>query len=208
MRQNQARYCGWYSLFLLMVWANPLGVSLSWAQFPVPSQWQGEISGQVHGTFFRIPVTLALSSPISGEQNPFHVFIGAGETDQFGHVTLSSAIQVNTRHGLVTLKYLSVTTQDTRFSAHLTQDHTTEAAKINGFSGPNVSAAEVSTLMKDVLRNAWGSSEMFGFSVGTRLVAEQRGHELWGTLAGSGRSCTGTSSEVFYQAQFKAVRMK
>ncbi|MGD9947872.1 MAG: hypothetical protein AB7U29_05260 [Desulfobulbus sp.] len=208
MRQIQVRYFRLFCLFFLMIWAGPLTVTELWAQIPVPSRWQGEISGEVHGVAFNLPISLELSPPIAGEQNPFHVFVGTGEADQVGNVYLSSAVRVNTSQGPVTLQYLSVSAQDARFSVNLTQNHGAEAAKVNGFSGPNVSADQASNLMKDVLRSAWGASEMFGFTVGAEVEVEQRGNELVGSLAGSGRSYTGTSTDVIYRAQFKAVRVK
>lgn len=197
----------WF-VFVLLVAMGLVPVTPSWAQFQVPGRWQGEILGQVHGMAFQLPVTIELSPSIEGERNPFHVFIGGGETNQPGQVSVTSALRINTANGPVTLQYLSVVVRNDRFSASLTQTHGAEAAKINGFSGPNVSAEQASNLMKDVLRSAWGAAEMFGFAAGMQIEVEQQGNLLQGTIAGHGSSYTGTSGDVGYQARFKAQRVR
>lgn len=191
-------------LIFLIVFTGPAFAVNSRAQTPVPSSWEGEITGQVHNKSFRLPVTIELKKSLPHEKNPFHLFIGAGDPDDIGHVYLSSAIQFG--NDPVTLQYLTISMQGNRLQASLTDDHSSEAAKANGFSGPNVSAEEASDLMKDVLRSAWGNSEMFGFRVGATLTLNFNNNQLSGTIQGSGGSYTATSSQVRYQARLEARR--
>jgi hypothetical protein len=194
-----------FLLFLIAFTAPGFMIS-SRAQIPVPSRWQGEIAGQVHNKAFRLPVTIELKKSLPHEDNPFNVFVGAGDPDQIGHVFLSSAMPFSTTRGTATLQYLDISIQGNRLQAVLTDDHRSEAAKANGFSGPNVSADEASDLMKDVLRNAWGNTEMFGFSIGTNLTINFSANQLSGMIQGAGGSYTATSSPVRYQARMEARR--
>ena len=196
------------SLMLFVVWAGLAAFSDTWAQMPVPSLWRGEISGQVHNAGFRLPVTVEIKPALPHEANPFHLFVGAGEPSQVGHVFLSSAMQFGTSRGPATLQYLAVSMQGARLTANLTSDHRAEAAKANGFCGPNVSAEQASDLMKGVLRDAWGATEMFGFTVGARLTADLNANQLAGAIEGSGGSYTATSSAVPYRARFSATRVR
>ncbi len=188
---------------------GPLNTSSKiWADGFVPSQWKGEIAGQVYNQSFRLPVSIELSPPLPHENNPLHLFIGVGNPKAVGNVYISSAMQINTSRGPATLQYFTIYIQGSRLQARLTNHHGAEAAKSNGFSGPNVSAQQASDLMKDVLRNAWGATEMFWFNVGTSLVITFNGSELSGSIQGSGGSYTGTSSPVQYRAQLRARRIK
>ena len=183
----------------------------SWAQPPVPSRWQGEIKGTVYNKPFTLMVELELKRALPHENNPFHLFIGAGNPQNMGHLFLSSAIQKKTSsvsNRIATLQYLTIYQQGNRLQATLTNDHRAEAAKANGFSGPNVSAAEASDLMRDILKNAWGNSEMFGFSRGASLLIQFNSNGMSGTIQGRGSSYTATSSTVQYQAQFQARRIQ
>lgn len=197
---------------LLLLSSTALGVpgisAKVWAGPPVPSQWQGEIVGQVQGQAFRLPVSIEFDRPLPYENNPLHIFIGTGNPSTVGNIFISSAMQYSTSRGPATLQYLTIYLQGSRLQGRLTDSHTAEAAKANGFSGPNISAEQASDLMKDVLRNAWGPTEMFGFDVGTSLVVKFFGNELTGTIQGWGGSYTGTSSRVPYQAEFRARRVR
>jgi len=178
------------------------------AEVPVPSKWQGEIVGRVFNKVFRLPVVIEIKRPLPFERNPFHLFLGAGNPKDIGHLYLASAMRFNTSRGPATLQYLSIFLQGNHLRARLTETHGAEAAKVNGFSGPNVSAEQASPLMRDVLRNAWGPSEMFGFSKGAMLTLRFQGNRLSGTVQGVGNSYTGTSSSVVYQARMAARRVR
>jgi hypothetical protein len=178
------------------------------AEVPIPSRWQGEIVGRVYNKTFRLPVTIEISRQLPFERNPFHLFLGAGNPKNVGHVYLSSAMRFNTSRGPATLRYLAISLRGNQLRARLTETHGAEAAKVNGFSGPAVSAAQASPLMRDVLRNAWGSTEMFCFSRGTVLMLRFQGNQLSGTVQGAGNSYTGTSSSVAYQARMVARRAR
>ena len=179
-----------------------------YAEVPVPSQWQGIIAGRVFNKTFRLPVTVEIKKTLPFERNPFHLFLGAGNPKNIGHLYLSSAMRFNTSRGPATLQYLSMTLLGNQVKASLTNTHGSEAAKANGFSGPNVSAEQASPLMKGVLRNAWGPTEMFSFIRGATLFLHFQGNRLAGTLQGSGNSYTGTSSSVRYQARMAARRVR
>jgi len=178
------------------------------AEIPIPSNWQGEIVGRVFNKVFRLPVTIEIRRPLPFERNPFHLFLGAGNPKDIGHLYLASAMRFNTSRGPATLRYLSIFLQGNQLRARLTETHGAEAAKVNGFSGPNVSAVQASPLMRDVLRNAWGPTEMFGFSRGTMLTLRFQGNRLSGIVQGAGNSYTGTSSSVVYQARMAARRVR
>jgi hypothetical protein len=193
---------------LSMVLASFWAVEKTWAEVPVPSAWQGQITGQVHNTPFRLQVSIEIKSPLPFESNPVHIFVGAGNPSDIGHLFLASATQLNTYRGTATLQYLSLSLQGDKLSAVLTDTHSAEAAKANGFSGPNVSAAEASDLMRDVLQNAWGPTEMFGFDRGATLSINFQGNTLSGSIQGAGGSYTGTSSQVHYRAEMTAARIK
>lgn len=185
-----------------------LATSTLRAEMPVPSRWEGEITGQVQNTAFRLPVAIEFKSPLPHENNPLNIFIGAGDPKDPGHLYLSSAMPFNTSSGPVTLQYLMVTINESQIQAKLTDSHAAEAAKANGFSGPNVSAQEASDLMKGVLRDALGATEMFGFNIGATLVIDLNGNRLSGTIQGSGNSYTATSSRVPYRAGLIANRVR
>ena len=178
------------------------------AEVPIPSNWQGEIVGRVFNKMFRLPVTIEIRRPLPFERNPFHLFVGAGNPKDIGHVYLASAMRFNTSRGPATLRYLSVFLQGNRVRARLTKTHGAEAAKATGFSGPNVSAAQASPLMRGVLRNAWGPTEMFSFGRGATLMLRFQENRLSGTVQGTGSSYTGTSSSVVYQARMAARRVR
>lgn len=175
---------------------------------PIPSTWHGEIVGRVFNKVFRLPLTIEIRRPFPFERNPFHLFLGAGNPKNIGHIYLSSAMRFNTSRGPATLQYLSLTLWGNQVKATLTETHSAEAAKANGFSGPNVSAAQASPLMRGVLRNAWGPTEMFSFSRGATLMLRFQGNRLSGTVQGTGSSYTGTSSSVVYQARMAARRVR
>lgn len=181
----------------------------SWAQPPVPSKWQGVITGKVYNKTFRLPVVLEIKPALQHENNPFHLFLGAGDTKDIGNLFFSSAMKFSTRSGgVATLQYVTITMQGNRLRAILTDTHKAEAAKANGFGGPNVSAVQASPLMRDVLKNAYGNSEMFAFVRGATMTIQFNGSQLSGVISGKGGSYTATSSDVPYQAQFQARRVQ
>lgn len=202
---NNKYFIGFFVCFILG------SATAAWAQPPVPSRWQGEITGTVQNKPFRLVVDIELKQPILDEENPFHLFIGAGEPENTGHLFLTSAIQLENPPGsgrLVTLQYLTIRVQGSRIQSTLTDVHSKESAKANGFSGPNVSAEEASDLMKDILKNAWGKSEMFGFNTGAAVSMEFTDNQISGTIQGRGYSYTGSSSLVPYRGQFRARRVQ
>ncbi len=174
----------------------------------IPSTWQGEIRGRVHNENFRLPLTIEIRQPLPYEKNPMHICVATDKPDDIGHVFLSSAQQLSTSRGPVTLQYFFVSLSGSRMHAGLVDDHRAEAAVINGFSGPNVSAEQASDLMQGILEDAWGATEMFRFDVGATLVITFFENRLSGTLKGSGRSYTNTSSSVNYFADINAKRLR
>jgi hypothetical protein len=173
-----------------------------------PSQWEGEISGNIENQPFHLPVTVELGKPIAGEKNPVHLFIGAGEPSRdLGHVLLMSANQLQKGKSKTTIQYLAVKREGNRILATMTDSGQAEAAAINGFTGPNVSAQQASDLMRDVLQSAWGETEIFSFLTGTSAELTISGESLSGTLLGSGVSFTGTS-RAEYSATLNAKRVK
>ncbi len=178
------------------------------AQTPVPSRWKGVIEGKVHNKSFRLPVVLEIKPSMAHENNPFHLFIGSGDNDDIGYLYIISAMMFNTSSGRATLQYFTMTQRGNVLEGTLTNTHKSAAAKANGFTGPNVSAAEASDLMRDILKDAWGDSEMFGFSRGVTIKIQFNGNKLSGAVSGSGTSYTATSSSVQYQARFQAERVQ
>lgn len=204
---NTFRIPRYFAMNLLIV-VILLTTAGAWAEIPVPSQWQGEITGQVHNTPFRLPVVIEFNRPLPYENNPLHIFVGAGDPNDMGHLYLSSALELNTSRGPATLQYLTISMQGSQLQARLSDDHRAEAAKSNGFSGPNVSAEQASDLMKGVLRDVLGATEMFGFDIGATLAIHIDGSQLSGTIQGSGSSYTGTSSQVKYRANLTAMPIR
>ena len=197
------------TIWMVLLLASCLLISANLrAEVPIPSRWQGEIVGRVHNKTFRLPVTIEITRALPFEGNPFHLFLGAGNPKNVGHVYLASAMRFNTSSGPATLRYLSISLRGNQLMARLTKTHGAEAAKANGFSGPNVSAAQASPLMRGVLRNAWGPTEMFAFSRGAALTLRFQRNQLFGTVQGTGSSYTGTSSSVTYQARMAARRAR
>ena len=199
------RFCFFTCVALNLTFlALMLVATRTWADVPVPSRWRGEITGQVYHKTFRLPVLIEFKGSLPFENNPLNIYVGAGDPNQIGHLFLSSAMQFQTTQGFVTLQYLTVSVQGTQVTATLTNHHGAEAAKANGFSGPNASADQASSLMKGVLRDAFGAVEMFTFSLGTTLHLHVNGNHLSGMIQGAGSSCTGTSSQVDYRANLTA----
>lgn len=193
---------------ILLVTAYLLTAFNVQAEVAVPSNWEGEIVGRVFDKVFRLPISIEIRKPLPFEKNPFHLFIGAGNPQDIGHLFLASAVRFNTRRGTATLRYLTIFLQGSQVQARLTQTHHGEAAKVNGFSGPNVSAGQASPLMRGVLRNAWGATEMFGFGRGAVLTLSFQGNRLSGSVQGAGNSYTGTSSSVVYRGKLAARRTR
>ncbi|OEU62302.1 MAG: hypothetical protein BBJ57_05865 [Desulfobacterales bacterium PC51MH44] len=198
-----------YYIILLLTFTYFFAPINLWAGMPVPGEWRGQIAGQVYNRTFRLPVAIIIKKPLPFENNPLNIYIGAGDPNKdIGHIYLSSAQQFNTTRGPVTLQYLSIAIRGSRLQGRLTDDHSGESAVLNGFNGPNVSAEEASELMKGILQQAWGPTEMFRFFVGTTIVLNFDGNTLSGSVQGEGGSYTGTSSSVRYTARIVATRIR
>jgi hypothetical protein len=181
------------------------------AEFPVPSQWSGHFVGQVHQARFKLPVTLELGRPFPGESNPVHVFFAVGQESQVGQALLSSAQQFRTPYTgrTTTLQYLTISVRGSQLLAQLTDDHSAEAAVLNGFTAGNISAETAPPGMHDVYRSL-GATEMFAFRRGAKLVMQIRGNEISGTLQGVGHSYTGIFPlpDIGYKGHFEVVRVR
>jgi hypothetical protein len=169
---------------------------------PIPSTWQGEITGQIHNQRFTLPVVIVLKPPISYEQNPLHLMIGSDPADAIGSLMLISALSFNTSSGNVTLQYLSVQVQENQIIATLNNQHTQESAAANQFTAPCFSdGGVVGCLMP---------TEPYLFTVGTTMILNFNGNQLIGQIQGNGTSIMGMSDifELPYQGEFSAVRIE
>lgn len=187
-----------------------LGASPSWAQaVPVPSLWNGHFEGQVGSATFSMPVSIEFSRPLPYEENPFHVFIGIGQTGQVGSASLVSAQQFSTSSGYVTLQYFSVLTQGSRIAARLIDIHNSEAAVINIFTAPNLSAQYAPPVMRGIY-GSLGTSEMFYMKAGANFVIQRNGNQLSGEVQGMGASLAGIFPlpDIGYQGRFIASRVR
>ena len=205
MKKSQTSYIYFLFLFVFLCFLVP---TPCWPRVPVPSVWRGEIAGRVYNKVFRLPVTIEIKGALPYEKNPIHIFIGTRNPKDIGHLYLTSAQQFRTSRGPVTLKYLSISLRGRRLQATLTNTHGGEAAKVNGFTGPNVSAEQASNLMKGILRDAWGPSEMFALRAGATLIINFYTDQLNGSIRASGTSYTDTSSVVNYGATIRARRVR
>jgi hypothetical protein len=214
----------------LIVMARPVP-----AQPPVPSRWEGQAIGSIHGVEFRVPITVELGETIPHENNPFHLYIGSDAMEQIGNVLVVSATAVNSSGGgetiwipggnigiykkrqtphsanrpqpgsAATLQYWNVRWDEQGVTGVLTDTNAAAAATLNGFTGPNVSAQEASPLMRGVMESL-GSTENFVFRQGAVVKILFDGDGLSGSLEGTGRSVTNTSSDVSYACTFRARR--
>ena len=145
------------------------------------------------------------------EDNPLHVFVGAGDSSRVGDLGLYSAWQfAPPSGGRVTLQYLSVEMQGSRLEATLTDEHGSEAAVINQFTAPNVTAQNAPPGPASQPFENLGPTELFGFHQGTELTMHSTGERLTGDIRGSGYSLTGVFPlpDVNYQARFVATRTR
>ncbi len=198
---------------LLLVIALPvlscfLVPGIVWAGIPIPSVWKGQIAGTVYNRSFSLPVIIEIKQALPHENNPLHIYVGTDNPQDIGHLYLTSALQFKASNGLVTLNYLAISVKGQRLQARLINTHGSEAAKANGFTGPNVSAEQASNLMKGILRDAWGPSEMFGLKVGATLFLNFQGNQLYGAIKGFGSSYTATSSDIQYVGNIRATRIR
>ena len=106
-----------------------------------------------------------------------------------------------------TLQYLNVAVQGASVTATLADTHAGSAAVRNMFTGPNVSMMEASDLMRSVMATL-GPTEMSVFGRGAVVRMQFEGATLTGTVQGSGRSISNTTSDVGYSCRFQARRMK
>jgi hypothetical protein len=177
----------------------------------VPSVWRGTISGQVAGRNFSLPLTMELKPPLEGENNPVHFFLGDSTSERVGGLILTSSQQYTTPYtsGTATLQYMSVRIGQGRLQAVLRDSHRKEAAAVNGFTAPNLSAENASPLMKGVLESL-GRTEMFAFKPGAVVDVQFRGNSLQGTVQGTGSSYMSVHStpDAAYRARFNATRVQ
>lgn len=178
---------------------------------PLPSRWSGYVTGQVHQSRFRLPITIECSQPLPGELNPANVFMAIGEESQVGQALLFSARQFTTPYTgrTATLQYLAVEIRGQQIRAQLIDDHAAEAAVMNGFTAGNLSAETAPPVMRDIYRSL-GTTELFAFRRGARVVMERQGDRLFGALQGAGHSYTGIFPlpDIGYEGQFEAVRVR
>lgn len=202
-------------------------------QVPVPSAWEGRVTGTLRGVRFDLPVSLELKPALPFEKNPFHLFVGTTEVKRVGDFGLMSAAEMGTGgsvktysqsrwggigiydktvarvpgRGNVTLQYLSMRQEGSVVTAALSETQADAAAAGNIFVGPNVSAAEASDVMRGVMEQM-GPTEMFVFARGATLRLEFSPGGVTGSVAGQGGSVLGTSSPVAYRATLRARRVR
>jgi hypothetical protein len=174
----------------------------------IPSQWRGEIRGQVDNQAFRLPLTIQFEKPKRFEDNPVNLFVGTGDCAQVGDLGLFSASEFSSPvGGTVTLQYFSIKVEGSQLKAVLIDQHTAEAAAVNLFTGPNVSARQPG-IMRDVCASL-GSTEIFAFLRGTELTINLLSAEsLMGSAKGSGISVVCNSTDIPYQAELTAKRVR
>jgi hypothetical protein len=175
--------------------------SSAYAQnIPIPSTWQGEITGQIYNQTFTLPVVIVLKQPISYEQNPLYLMIGSDPAEAVGSLMLVSAMSFNTSSGNVTLQYLSVQVRGNQIVATLNNQHIQESAAANQFTAPCFSdGGVVGCLMP---------TEPYIFTVGTTMILNCNDNQLIGKIQGTGTSIMGMSDifELPYQAELRAIR--
>jgi hypothetical protein len=213
-----------------------LGGGIAQAQVPIPSTWEGKATGRVYGIDFSLPVVIEISEPLPYEKNPFHLFVGSASMTSLGDVLLTSAMRVGagggevryntgsaigvyaertTPHssqkpaagGAALLQYLTIKQEGSQATAVLTNVNMKEAAAVNAFTGPNVSAKEASALMRGVLEGL-GTTENFVFLQGATLQLRFNGSSLNGSIAGKGRSVLNTTSDIEYSCRIQANRIR
>ncbi len=221
------------STYLLL--AIILGTGIVQAQVPIPSKWEGKVTGRVYGIEFSLPITIEISSALPHEKNPFHLFIGSTSNANAGDLLLVSAMQVSTdgggikygtgsamgvyterqvphssrqpSSGSALLQYFTIKLEGSQVTGVLTNVNRKEAATVNVFTGPNVSAREASELMRGVMESL-GTTEIFTFLQGAELQMRFDGGVLNGNVSGKGRSVLNTSSDVSYTCRFQASRIQ
>lgn len=173
-------------------------------------RWEGQISGQVFKQPFRLPIVIEFSNPLRGERNPVHLAISVSDDYTVGGIILSSAQQFATSSGNVTLQYFNIQTNGSQMRAVLANTHGAEAAMLNGFVAPNVTAMTAPPVMRGVY-SALGETEMFAFASGAEVRIQFNGNRLSGRIYGTG----GTSlagifplPPVIYSAEFTASLVK
>lgn len=200
------------------------------AQPPVPSRWEGEVSGSIRGRTFRMPVNLELSAALPHEKNPFHLALTTASFNKIGDLLLASASSVGTGgptreytagpvgvygtttgrtpgSGNVTLQYFTLKVDGQQVTAELTETQAAAAASMNSFVGPNVSAEEASDLMRGV-HEALGPTEIFVLGRGAVLRLRFAPDGVTGSFEGKGRSVLNTSSDVPLTFTLRARRVK
>ncbi|MBM9614143.1 hypothetical protein JWJ90_07560 [Desulfobulbus rhabdoformis] len=221
---------------LVLIVACSLLVSIAFAAPPLPSTWQGQANGNIHGVAFHQPMVLELKQPLAYENNPLHLFLGTTTDDQVGGLYLVSAAKFSgggsgyvydknpsgigiykkrivphsydtPSPGTALAQYLSITIQGDTVTAILSNTNSKLAAAANSFTGPNVSGLEASAVMRSVLQSM-GTTEMFLLQKGAQLRLQFQGNRVDGYLQGYGRSVLNTSSDVGYSCRFQLHRVK
>lgn len=179
--------------------------------FPVPGLWQGEIMGQVHNQPFRLPLSIEIKAPIAGENNPVHLYLGSDVVGQPGNVFLMSASEFLTPYTgqRVTLQYFDINVSGNQLTAVLTNEHKGEAAVIDMFGAPNLSAQYAPQVMQEIYASL-GQTEQFAFNRGTIVKMTFANNRITGTVQGTGFSYTGIFPlpDVVFQGQFAASRIR
>ena len=221
---------------LLVVVGNLVLLGTIWAAPPIPSTWQGELSGTIHGVAVHQSVVLELQPPLPYETNPFHLFLGTATSNQLGDISLVSAAQFfsggtgyvydnqptgigiykkrvrphqkdRPAPGTALVQYLTLFIQGEQVVARLTDTNSKLSAAANTFTGPNVSALEASPVMRSVMQSM-GATEMFLVQQGAELRLRFDKNRAEGSFQGIGRSVINTSSDVLCRCTLHLQRVQ
>lgn len=179
------------------------------AKVPVPSDWKGQIKGEVYGQSFTLPFRIEITRRLRKERNPFHLFAGTSSqpSNDVGSSLLTSAQRYLTpitgRKAI--LRYLQVTANGGTIRAKLVNTHQDEAAVINGFTAPNV-CLSVYTPFECVIPGP----ELFAFHKGATVELRISGRQMRGSLVGTGFGYTQILPypEVRYSGTITAKRRR
>ncbi len=181
----------------------------------VPSEWQGELFGDVAGMPFSLPVIITLDEPADpNSASPMELTLTTqtpyGAT--IGHLLFTSSLpaQQGAPDQPTLFQYAVVTAQETGITAELVETHREAGKAVNTFIGPNLTCESAEPGLVRQHFCALGPHELFAFDLGTSLAMQFDGGQLQGTLSGAGASTTGVVplSDVTYIAQFIATRIR
>ncbi len=181
----------------------------------VPSEWEGELFGDVAGMPFSLPVIITLDAPADPNfASPMELTLTTqtpyGAT--IGHLLFTSSLpaQQGAPDQPTLFQYAVVTAQDTGITAELVETHRAAGKAVNTFVGPNLTCESAEPGLVRQHFCALGPHELFAFDLGTILAMQFAGDQAQGTLTGAGASMTGVVplGEVIYIAQFVGTRIR